>query len=984
MSDAIVRLEALNPGRSFIVEAPAGSGKTELLVKRYLKLLDTVQRPEEILAITFTRKAAHEMRERVLAAGKVADEKALQIMTIDSFCRLIVGQAPLKSPVLTASMLEDEVPLRNSFLNTLLDVIEKQEEGAADLCTLFQYFDNQLLMVCDLLFDLLKSREEWLPIVLQAKHHGDPLGLQAMCIEKLYEAAWKEWQSLEPSAYRENFGDESNLQAIAARILTQKDEVRKAIKEPVPPAYVDFFIKVKRLPERGGCAAEGSLLPVLLKVLPLAAAYLQVLLQSHQWTDFHDIALAAVNLLETEPEMMQRLDHRIKHILVDEFQDTSNLQFRLLQALTADWLPDDGRTIFLVGDPKQSIYGFRHANVGLFLQARDHGIGAIRLHSLVLQRNFRSDPQIINFINRAGAGMFPVQMDPVLGKVQFMPSEAQREFDTAPGVQQHFFATENQEAEALALQIKVLQQNKPGEKIAILVRARSHFAVIIPALQEAGIVYQVKEDRHWLDHVLVDDLMNLLYSMHHRGHRLAWMALLRSPFCGLVKADLLVIAQLANEQTIWQVLQSQPEALSPDGHRRVAHLVAVLHPILEGERQHAPVYLKWLDAWRSIQGQYIVQSLQEARIVEIFQRFVCLCKTLPAYMDFKRQLAAFDPGEIDGHPSGVLLLTIHQSKGLEFDHVFLPALNRQLSRGDSPILLSQLFYFDQQFYFLLAERAGAVHDASSAYEYLKWLNTQRSEQEILRLLYVAMTRAKQSLWLSAVIELDVKNEWKQPAKSFLKYLCGVLDLDANYYPAVPIQLEFDAPVSAGEGLAKLQGLRRLKPTFLQQWSGPSETCLASSQPLDVAGSEERALGQAMHRYLEYRARYPQHLIQVDISLQELTRKIEGSQIVQWLLSPHQEAQSEWPLVSVNERGEMVKHIIDRSFIDEGVRYIIDYKLTQPGEAELLPDFLARMAQSYRPQLQCYKNLVCQLDQTHPIRLALYFPLIDHLEFIADY
>ncbi|MCX7123898.1 MAG: UvrD-helicase domain-containing protein [Gammaproteobacteria bacterium] len=511
MSDSVARLQALDPLDSFIVEAPAGSGKTDLLVKRYLKLLETVERPEEILAITFTRKAAHEMQERIAKAqGEAHLNPNIQVMTIDSFCRVVVNQAPLTSPVLTAEMLEDEAVLKQAFLAALLNVIEKQDEGSVAFCALFQYFDNQLLMVTDLLFDLLKSREEWLPIVLGAKHHGNAFALQETCVKKLHAAAWQEWQNLKPASYRASFGDETNLKGIADRVLTQKDEVRKCIKEPVPLEFLDFLIKVRHLPEWE--KKEDSLLPILLEVLPLAAAYLQMVLHENQWTDFHDIALSAVHLLETDPEIMQRMDTKIKHILVDEFQDTSNLQFRLLKALTTDWQSQDGRTLFLVGDPKQSIYGFRNANVGLFLQARSEGIGAIKLTPLLLRRNFRSDPKIVHFINRAGQQMFPPEADSVLGKVQFMESEPQRDFPDAQGVQQHFFADPMQEAKSIVRHISTIQKSKSNESIAILVRARSHFSEIILALNQANIPYSIKKDQHWLNAPLVDDLMNLIYS----------------------------------------------------------------------------------------------------------------------------------------------------------------------------------------------------------------------------------------------------------------------------------------------------------------------------------------------------------------------------------------------------------------------------------------------------------------------------------------
>ncbi len=981
MSDSSARLEALNPEASFIVEAPAGSGKTDLLVKRFLRLLDRGQRPQEILAITFTRKAAHEMKERILTA--LADRSdydlnglrdSLQIMTIDSFCRLIVSQAPLQSPVLTATMLEDEGALRHLFYHTLLKVIADEGEGAADFCALFQYFDNQLVMVSDLLFDLLKSREEWLPIVLQAKQQGDVVHLQKTCMAQLAESAWQEWLNLEPACYRQALGEETNLQAIANRLLTQKDEPRKALKEPIPPQFLAFLIKVRRLP----CWQEetDSLLPILLRVLPLAAAYLQLLMAEHQWTDFHEIALAAVHLLEDETaEVLQRLDAQIRHVLVDEFQDTSNLQFRLLTALTASWQPDEGRTLFLVGDPKQSIYGFRHANVGLFLQARAEGISQIQLKPLVLHQNFRSDERIIQFINEFGESAFPEEADPILGKVCFVESHAEQRFPEASGVQQHFFADELSEAEDLVRRIQALQQGHAEQKIAVLVRARSHLTPIIAALDAAGVVYQLKESPWRAAESLLDDLIHLVYSVQHLGHRLAWMTLLRSPLCGLLKADLLEVARQSETQGIWLTLQMG--SFTPEAQTRIRHVVNALFPVLEGAYRDQPLYLRLQYVWQALSGPKIIRTKEEETCVRRFQQFICACQTLPAYTDFKRHWAEFDAGERVPEEAGVLLLTIHQSKGLEFDHVFLPALQRVTARSDSPLLLSQIFYLEQQFYFLLAERKGAVTTETPAYAYLKWLTAQRQEQEILRLLYVAMTRAKRSLWLSAVVEQDAKHEWKAPAKSFLKYLLPHLAID-RHYSAQTSNLQSSQKDQIPQGIwrlqaSALQGLGVCEPVALQP------TCGAGAR------LKERAMGEWIHAYLEFRARHQKSMPMTNIAPQILAviQKIDSSPTAAWILGPHEGAESEWSFVSVNAQGEMVKNRLDRSFVFEGIRYIIDYKLTHPAEGESFEAFIERMKTEYRPQLKHYEALVRACDTRYPIRLGLYFPEWDHLAYLSN-
>src|SRR5262249_54941976 len=141
----------------------------------------------------------------------------------------------------------------------------------------------------------------------------------------------------------------------------------------------------------------------------------------------------------------------LRHILVDEFQDTSLAQFDLVEALTAGWEEGDGRTLFVVGDPMQSIYQFREAEVGLVLRARDAGIGSVRLEALRLTRNFRSVPELIEWTNNAFANLFPETDDLRDSAVAFTPSLAGRsESAGAECVELRLFPGDSRDAETQA------------------------------------------------------------------------------------------------------------------------------------------------------------------------------------------------------------------------------------------------------------------------------------------------------------------------------------------------------------------------------------------------------------------------------------------------------------------------------------------------------------------------------------------------------
>ena len=179
---------------------------------------------------------------------------------------------------------------------------------------------------------------------------------------------------------------------------------------------------VGSLPDARYTEAQWSSLAALRVVLVRLAAELKVAFAERRAVDFVELALAAQRALgqvDAPSELLLALDRRIQHLLVDEFQDTSQSQRRLLELLTAGWQPDDGRTLFLVGDPMQSIYRFRDADMSLFLLAKQRGIGPVRLRSLTLQRNFRSAPAIVDWVNAAFAQVFPAEDRIETGRAAF-------------------------------------------------------------------------------------------------------------------------------------------------------------------------------------------------------------------------------------------------------------------------------------------------------------------------------------------------------------------------------------------------------------------------------------------------------------------------------------------------------------------------------------------------------------------------------------
>jgi len=383
IADAAAREAALDPRRSFIVQAPAGSGKTDLLVKRFIKLLGVVEKPEEILAITFTIKAAAEMRERVLEKIPNGPEIAhrLRIQTIDAFCAALTRQMPVLSRFgAAAEVLEDARDLYQEAAKRTLDGL------SPPVARLLAHLDNNFDATAELIASMLARRDQWLRKTGLAPSRDDLESALRSERNRLLARA----RALHPKASVE----------FAERVLTRSGSWRRR-PDPAPAELVgneplrQALAALLHLPPERYDDAQWEVLGAILQLLPLAAAQLKVVFAERGQTDFTEVAQGAVRALgtpEAPTDLLLALDTRIRHILVDEFQDTSVSQWELLERLTAGWEKGDGRTLFLVGDPMQSIYRFREAEVGLFLNAWQGGLGTVELERLTLSTNFRRGP----------------------------------------------------------------------------------------------------------------------------------------------------------------------------------------------------------------------------------------------------------------------------------------------------------------------------------------------------------------------------------------------------------------------------------------------------------------------------------------------------------------------------------------------------------------------------------------------------------------
>jgi ATP-dependent exoDNAse (exonuclease V) beta subunit len=1102
VTDAPARQRALDPGDSFIVQAPAGSGKTELLTQRFLRLLECVEHPESVVAITFTRKAAGEMRARIVEALRGATGPApekeherltwelaraalardrrrgwqlldnpsrLRIQTIDSLCAALVRQMPWVSRFgAVPQVQEDADPLYREAARNTLALLETSDPSAGSLERLVRHLDNNFATLEGLLIGMLSKRDQWLRHVvpnagsetlrqsleqalanvirdaLEDARAAVPYPLASELVEIARSAAanlrddsrdspvlaclhLEELPGAEPR-------DLAPWLGIAELLLTQKGERRKRLDVSVgfPPTAIDKQLKqrclaldldeaclsrlhaLRSLPSDRFDDAQWEVLEALLEVLPVAAAQLKLVFRSKGMVDFPEIAQAARQALgtpEQPTDLAFSLDYRIQHLLVDEFQDTSHSQYELLAALTAEWLPGDGRTLFLVGDPMQSIYGFREAEVALFLRARQEGIGNLRPTPLTLEVNFRSGAGIVEWVNQAFQSAFPVEENRATGGVTYSPSVAFHGRDEGPAVTIHPFLNRNDEAEAertLSI-IKEARQGDPQNTIAILVRARTHLFAIVPRLQQAGLRFRAVDIDQLGERPVVQDLLALTRALLHAADRPAWLAILRAPWCGLTLADLLTLAGDDLHAVVWDLLRDEGRIarLSEDGRSRVARLRAVLEAALV-ERGRLPLR-RWVEGtWMALGGPACLDnrtSLEDAAAYLDLLEASTEGADLTDLESFTEKVSALF-AQPDVEADGTLqLLTVHKAKGLEFDTVIVPGLGRR-PRPDEPVLLQWLERVRPrgQPDLLLAPIRATGADEDRIYKYVKGVDKEKGDHESTRLLYVAATRARKRLHLLAHLRQDaVTGKLGTPEASTL--LSKIWDAvrpgferAAEAVPEVPLP-----PQVAVAAPPPVTAIRRLPadwqlpaPPPEVAWQAPPEVSLeeeAERISFEWVRQIQRHVGTVVHALLQRIAttgeqRWGAANIRAALlvegvphtDLEQAVARVETAfratlqdERGRWILAPHQDAHSEYALAgTVNGR---TRHfIVDRTFVDESsVRWIIDYK-TGTHEGGDLEGFLDSEQARYRLQLEHYAALMRGLD-ARPIRLGLYFPLL---------
>jgi ATP-dependent helicase/nuclease subunit A len=1039
--DHVQRTHALDPARSILVQAPAGSGKTDLLTRRFLRLLHEVNDPSQIVAITFTKAAAAEMRHRILselekaaardALPENADELSmetlahrafsrsralnwqlldlpsqLRITTIDSFCRDLAIQQPMISGFGSDLAIHEQPAelYRQAARRTLQRLSGNNTELTSAIEYLLLWRDNNWPDLENQLVEMLSQRDRWMhEFVLQQVPDWDGLRarLEQPFCQVVAEAIGRLVRLLAavPHACDEaihlarfacdhtggkTFRDLAELSEIpvgpfacgavleearltihclADMLLTSKGGFRQKIDraDGFPPdrpgekLRMQALIKdlsnvdglesalaaIRSLPPARYTEDDWKIVRACFTLLRHAAGELHTIFAEVGAVDFIEIAQIAQRTLTDENGLPSdaaiAVADGIHHLLVDESQDTSRRQHRMLGSLAAAWPDQTGRTVFVVGDPMQSIYFFRDADAELFTRLQESGLdipgsAPLLFDPVRLTANFRTAPALVDRLNSIftevfaeddGSGIDFSAADPAREAshganprlqmhLEFMP-QSRHSYSSTPeeaaqkreATEQRTAAHETQTAELVQLvrghcdRVGAARQSGQKYRIAVLARTRTSLAPIALALREANIPFRAIELEQLKERPEVLDVLTLARALFNPVDRVAWLGMLRAPWCGLSLADLHTLTSADDKALLKRpVPDLVAERINLVSQQSRAALQRVLDatasaPCLRVALPTAALGT-WLEqVWLSLGGASCVDTAARANLELLWS---CLDSLPggeqdllgPALETALDKLTAL-PDPAASSECGVQLMTIHKSKGLEFEVVIVPELQATTASTRGKMLswlergLTEPDETGEVTEFLVAPFQSKGTDRGKAKAWVDRVYRQRELQEMRRILYVAATRAREELhffarpeykdngdltlvdpsnsllataWPAFAAEIHARfTQWKSAQTEQLKSTEGTLSaLAASSNDNVIVM----PPPARPTVLHRLPADFEIITTAISSANTANQSIIGDSDTALYArhegGALSRALGSAVHKLLEELAR----------------------------------------------------------------------------------------------------------------------------------
>ncbi len=794
------------------VSAGAGAGKTRVLVERYLNILARgLSSCDGIMAITFTNKAAKEMKDRIrrqaaeLAAAAADEETGRRwravgaeiehapIGTFHSFCARVLRENLVEATLDPNFAVLDEAEAALLTEKTLAEVFAAGlAAGEAWLDTLLLAYDKaQLAALTPGLYD--KFASQGLIDGSLDERLAEPYRRAAAAAPELKERLLTLCEDL--IAGKDRLNKNSPQYARVERLERDRAKVAAAVDAADGDIEADavldeyFGCLDRRSADRETVAAIRETMGQLRQVradraaLVIAPAFGRLLValdaalarkkDEQRVLTFTDLEVRTARLLKEYPAVRQRYLDRIRYIMVDEFQDTNDLQRQIIYLVAGgDAETLRGRKLFVVGDAKQSIYRFRGADVAVFARVcRD--IAATGGELIDLDVNFRSLDSLLTLFNECFGAIMGTAED----TIAFQPLAGfRRDASPAAGVRGEFLAVagvgSDRKAEAAAIARRIAAMVGGGEAlidrdaaprpvrygdIAILFRTVTALDIYAAALQNAGIPYYVVGGRGFYHRQEIVDILNLMRVVENRGHETALAGVLRSPL--FLLSDAALLAMKENGPGLWRGLERHADIPGLDEEQRLAAARAWrIIDKLRGLRGAVGVadLIRCALAETDYLNFVLTQFMGEQKYANL-RKLVAVADafaekgtaTLGEFLRYVAKLVAGEVREADAQVESeggdtVKLMTIHKAKGLEYPVVFIPDLQRRFRPETDPVLFGGELGLG-----LKVPEAGGDLAPTSVYAAIAAREKKLSYLELKRVLYVAFTRAKDYLVLSA-------------------------------------------------------------------------------------------------------------------------------------------------------------------------------------------------------------------------------------------
>lgn len=928
--------------KSVMISSPAGSGKTEKLARRYISLLKGGSHVERILAITFTDKAAAEMKERILNILKTEDidlyerlrEKVprMRISTIHSFCLKLLKRFSL-----------------DLGIDPSLDVLDS--------------FSQDIL---------------WSEAVYESLLKEGQMG-KGVFSETLKKEGIKGWNRLY-SIFEEIHKKRPYIElGLRNGIIIHEDTDKSSHLEDIISLYSNCFERYRKKK------------------------------MDRHLIDYNDLELLAYEAITKNPEWQNVLfsfDEHTDHILIDEFQDTSTLQWKIIDKLTEEWRSGLGAkresgirpTIFLVGDDKQSIYSFRGANVDIFRQAKERLSEWLNdeYHFIEVEENYRSLPTIVNFVNSLFERIMTLDLIDRPGIVKYSPFKPERKgsgevrlciIESTGNVRDD----RKKEALYIARRIKEIiprikiydgsaERSARYADVAILLRSRTHLSIFEDALRQHSIPFIVVKGIGFYQTLEVSILRDILFFLIDQKDDYSLFNILRSPFFNIGYEVILKIATKRPPGIggfLFALLQQATEDETIEEREKIITAFTLITKWLESAKK-APYAIQLEEILNATGGWKYFSEPQRHKNVKKFLRLVedfefrgltgieIREKLIRASHHSEEPKANINSEEFDA----VKIMTIHAAKGLQFPIVFLPCLDEE-DYKTSRFVMEE----NEDRIIIAYEDDSNERKENPLFVRMK----EKSMEEDKRLFYVALTRAMDHLYMSGTKRDKVKGRLAQIVSAFN------IDLETHNHKNLPFSIEFlkgdqEIPpyeatgpyLKSSEHLQKDVPIIHVDPIVFRPehiWSDVTEEI---EYIRNRHGDNWITLGRIFHSLFEAISKGLIKIYDIDKKIDALIRaetasselaeimkkiikkdldNLKNSGLLDEIILPRDNSYMELPFI-LQRDDKIYKGRIDRIIIDGNIAHIYDYKTYPVSEKEV-----TYLKTKYAFQLQLYREAV---------------------------